>query len=70
LGHESVVTVTFSSEGKETLMTLEHSNLPDTEMARGHDGGWSYFLEVFRDQFGAGSRRSYRWEEAHPPQAG
>jgi uncharacterized protein YndB with AHSA1/START domain len=67
LGEESMVTVTFDERGEETLMTLVHSDLPDTERARGHEGGWNYFVGVFREQFGDGSRKKYRWEEAHPP---
>lgn len=66
LGHESVVTVTFDARDNETLMTLVHSGLPDHQLARGHETGWNYFLSVFREQFGNGSREEYRWEEAHP----
>src|SRR5581483_1741654 len=65
LGKESTVTVTFRKQGEDTLMTLVHSALPDTEVARAHEKGWTYFLEIFREQFGTGSRREYRWEEAH-----
>ncbi|MBX6331742.1 MAG: SRPBCC domain-containing protein [Gemmatimonadaceae bacterium] len=67
LGEESTVTVTFTKLGDATRMTLVHSGLPDHERARGHERGWSYFVETFREQFGDGSRRPYRWEEAHPP---
>jgi uncharacterized protein YndB with AHSA1/START domain len=67
LGEESIVTVTFEEHGDETVMTLVHSDLPDNEKARGHENGWNYFMGVFREQFGDGSRREYRWEEAHPP---
>jgi uncharacterized protein YndB with AHSA1/START domain len=66
-GEESTVTVTFQAHGDETLMTLVHSDLPDVERARGHENGWIYFLGVFREQFGDGSRKEYRWEDAHPP---
>jgi uncharacterized protein YndB with AHSA1/START domain len=66
LGEESWVTVTFATQGKQTVMTLVHSDLPDHELARGHERGWSYFLDTFREQFGDGSRKEYRWEEAHP----
>jgi uncharacterized protein YndB with AHSA1/START domain len=65
LGQESVVTLTFKQQGDDTLMTLVHSNLPDHELARGHENGWNYFLRVFREQFGAGTRKEYRWDEAH-----
>ena len=66
LGQESTVTLTFKQQGENTLMTLVHSDLPDHELARGHEKGWNYFLEIFREQFGSGSRKNYRWEEAHP----
>jgi uncharacterized protein YndB with AHSA1/START domain len=66
LGQESIVTLTFKQQGDETLMTLVHSNLPDCEAAKGHEKGWGYFLGIFLEQFGSGSRKNYRWEEAHP----
>lgn len=69
LGQESRVTVTFKKQGENTLMTLTHSDLPDTEEARGHERGWTYFLGVFTDQFGNGARKKFRWEEAHPGEA-
>lgn len=66
LGMESKVTVTFEKRGDDTLMTLVHSDLPDHELARGHERGWNYFLDVLREQFGKGSRKKYQFEEAHP----
>ncbi len=66
LGYESTITLTFKKQGDDTLMTLVHSGLPDHELARGHEKGWNYFLDIFREQFGKGSRKEYRWEEAHP----
>lgn len=68
-GRESVVTLTFKQQGEHTLMTLVHSDLPDTTEARGHEPGWTYFLGIFREQFGNGSRKEYRWEDAHPDEA-
>lgn len=53
LGEESNVTVTFKKKGTGTLMTLVHSDLPNTEEARSHEKGWNYFLDVFPKQFGA-----------------
>ncbi|HXW14694.1 MAG TPA: SRPBCC domain-containing protein [Terriglobia bacterium] len=67
LGEESTVTVTFKKQGEDTLMTLVHSDLPDTDAGRGHEKGWNSFLGIFTEQFGAGSRKKYRWEEAHSP---
>lgn len=69
LGQESTVTVTFKKQGENTLMTIVHSGLPDIHEARGHERGWNYFLEIFREQFGNGSRAEYRWEDAHPKAA-
>ena len=58
LGEESTVTVTFKKQGEGTLMTLVHSNLPDTDRGRSHDKGWNYFLDIFPQQFTDGSRRN------------
>ncbi len=65
LGQESIVTLTFEKKGVGTLMTLVHSDLPDCEAAKGHQQGWEYFLAIFNEQFGNGSRKNYRWDEAH-----
>jgi uncharacterized protein YndB with AHSA1/START domain len=65
LGQESIVTLTFKEQGEDTLMTLVHSGLPDHELARGHEKGWNYFLGIYLEQFGNGSRKEFRWEEAH-----
>jgi uncharacterized protein YndB with AHSA1/START domain len=46
-GLESTVTVTFKSKGKDTMMTLVHSGLPDTGGGRSHEKGWNYFLDGF-----------------------
>ena len=54
------------TQGTQTVMTLVHSDLPNHDLARGHERGWSYFLDTFREQFGDGSRMTYRWDEAHP----
>jgi uncharacterized protein YndB with AHSA1/START domain len=51
LGLESTVIVTFTQKGKDTLMTLVHSGLPDTDGGRSHDKGWNYFLDIFPGQF-------------------
>jgi uncharacterized protein YndB with AHSA1/START domain len=66
LGQESTITVTFKKQGEDTRMTLVHSNLPDTDEARGHERGWNYFLGIFSEQFGSGSHKQFRWEDAHP----
>ncbi|PWU15347.1 MAG: SRPBCC domain-containing protein [Bdellovibrio sp.] len=65
-GLESKVTLTFTKQGDSTLMSLVHSGLPDTPEARGHERGWNYFLGIYCEQFGSGSRAQYRFEDAHP----
>jgi uncharacterized protein YndB with AHSA1/START domain len=52
-GLESTVTVTFKKQGKETLMTLVHTGLPDTNGGKGHEKGWNFFLGNFAEQFSA-----------------
>ena len=54
LGLESMVTVTFAQQGKETLMTLVHSGLPDTDAGRGHEKGWNFFMGNFHEKFTKG----------------
>jgi hypothetical protein len=49
-GLESTVTVTFKRMGKDTLMNLLHSGLPDTDAGRSHDKGWNFFLDGFQSQ--------------------
>ena len=51
LGHESTVTVTFKKRGDETLMTLVHAGLPDTDAGRGHEKGWNYFVGMFCEKY-------------------
>ena len=41
LGEESMVTMTFHKKEEDTLMTLVHSGLPDTDGGRGHEKGWT-----------------------------
>lgn len=51
LGQESTVTVTFKKKGRETLMSLVHSGLPDNEDGKGHEEGWNYFLDGYLKRF-------------------
>jgi len=50
-GEETTVTIDFKPKGENTLMTLIHTDLPDTEGGRGHEKGWNYFLNIFPEQF-------------------
>ena len=60
LGEESMVTVTFQKVGEETIMTLVHTGIPDTDAGRGHEKGWNYFMDLFPGQFGQSSREKSR----------
>lgn len=62
-GLESMVSVTFKSQGADTLMVLVHSDLPATEEAKKHEPGWIYLVGVFGEQFGKGTRKKFNWEE-------
>ena len=50
-GLESMVTVTFKKKGNETVMTLVHTGLPDTNGGKGHEKGWNFFVGNFAEQF-------------------
>ncbi len=50
-GRDSMVTLTFKKKGEDTLMTLVHSGLPDSDGGRSHEKGWNYFLDKLVGQF-------------------
>lgn len=50
-GLESLLTLSFEPEGKDTLLTLHHANLPDGEDGRLHDQGWDHYLGLLADRF-------------------
>lgn len=50
-GLESVVTVTFEAKGEDTVLTLNHANLPDDDFGRLHELGWGMCLAPFTDHF-------------------
>lgn len=52
-GHESLVAVTFTKKGHDTEMRLVHSGLPENERGRAHEKGWTYFMDLFPQQFAA-----------------
>jgi uncharacterized protein YndB with AHSA1/START domain len=57
LGEESTVTVTFKQQAAGTLMTLLHSGIPDSDLGRGHEKGWNYFLGKFTEQLVGASHK-------------
>jgi uncharacterized protein YndB with AHSA1/START domain len=50
-GVESLVTVTFEAHGDGTEITLRHSGVPDDEMGRRHQDGWTWVLSVLAQRF-------------------
>jgi uncharacterized protein YndB with AHSA1/START domain len=55
-GIESTVTVTLESKGDGTLLTLRHADLPDDDMGRQHQEGWTFVVGSIADRFAPRSR--------------
>jgi uncharacterized protein YndB with AHSA1/START domain len=50
-GMESVVSIAFDERGGETVVTLRHSGVPDDEMGRKHEEGWTWVLSMLAERF-------------------
>jgi uncharacterized protein YndB with AHSA1/START domain len=50
-GLESLVTVTFTAKGDDTLVSLTHAGLPDDDFGRAHEGGWGGYLKKLEALF-------------------
>jgi len=50
-GLESIVTVSLTPQGQQTLLTLRHEGVPDDEMGRMHEFGWKHYLDALSSQF-------------------
>jgi uncharacterized protein YndB with AHSA1/START domain len=50
-GLESIVTITLDGRGGGTDVTLRHAHIPDDEMGRGHEQGWTWYLNVLAERF-------------------
>ena len=48
--------VALEPQGKDTLLTLRHSNLPDDDMGRQHEEGWKYITGALADRFASRGR--------------
>jgi len=48
-GAESIVTITLEPRGDQTNVTLHHAGVPDDEMGRRHQEGWSFILSALAD---------------------
>jgi uncharacterized protein YndB with AHSA1/START domain len=55
-GIESTVTVTLEPKGDSTLVTLRHRDVPDDEMGRRHEEGWTFVLGAITDRFASRTR--------------
>jgi hypothetical protein len=50
------VTVIFAPRDGGTEVTLRHSGVPDDEMGRQHEGGWTWLLSMLAQRFAVGAR--------------
>jgi len=56
-GEETTVAITFKKAGDGTVMTLQHSGLPNDEGGKSHERGWNYFMDSFPKGFAKARRR-------------
>lgn len=50
-GFESKVIVTLEAKGDDTAFTLVHSDLPDDDMGRQHQEGWTFMAGALVERF-------------------
>jgi uncharacterized protein YndB with AHSA1/START domain len=50
-GLESIVTITLVPRDGGTEVTLKHANVPDDEMGRSHQDGWTWYLNAIAQRF-------------------
>jgi uncharacterized protein YndB with AHSA1/START domain len=50
-GIESIVTITLAPKGAGTEVTLHHANVPDDDLGRSHQGGWTWYLDTLAQRF-------------------
>ena len=50
-GLETIVTITLDANASGTEMTLRHANVPEDDMGRGHQEGWTWYLNVLAERF-------------------
>ena len=56
-GTESELLVDFVKKGKDTLLTLKHSKLPNDKEGIAHDDGWKYYLEQLVGMYAVKGRK-------------
>jgi uncharacterized protein YndB with AHSA1/START domain len=52
-GIESMVRVHFEPKDGGTEVTLVHENIPDDELGRGHETGWTWMLDEMQKKYAA-----------------
>ena len=52
-GLESIVDVAFDPRGDHTMVTLRHSGIPDDDLGRQHQQGWTAILAMLADSLAA-----------------
>ena len=50
-GRESIVAVSFEPRGEQTEVTLRHTGIPDDDMGRQHQEGWTWVLSMLAERF-------------------
>ena len=55
-GRESIVTITLAPQGDKTELTLRHTGVPDDELGRQHEGGWTWIIAQLADGLAARAR--------------
>jgi uncharacterized protein YndB with AHSA1/START domain len=50
-GIETLVSVTFEPREGGTQMTIVHGGIPDDELGRGHECGWTFLLSRVAEYF-------------------
>ena len=45
------MTITLTPGKDSTEVTLRHANVPDDEMGRGHQEGWTWYLNALGQRF-------------------
>jgi hypothetical protein len=45
------VTITLAPKGAGTEVTLRHANVPDDDLGRSHQGGWTWYLDTLAQRF-------------------
>ncbi len=49
-GLETIVTIALAPRDGVTEVTLHHANVPDDDLGRGHEAGWTWYLNVLAER--------------------